>query len=633
MSLVTNVVRRGGSYYFRVRVPTRLIPKVRRRELWRSLRTLDVSQARVRAGLLMALTENLWSALDGEMCVEAIHDLVTEWLKRNLDEDAEARAGLSRRPHKYAIIRRNGLQSEFVRALRADELPGSKDSWNGIVPLPDVKLGPQEAFAFDVAQAFAHDQRQWLRLGGADENLRRRDVGLVEDEVDDLLRQSGFHFDRESDEFFDACMAMLKARAELWAEVRQRAETNWRPEQPQPAERSAAVKVSGPTVARKVGVTLSEGGKAFIPHVARTDRFKPKRQRDYEVGIRTFIEWVGSDLDLAEVTSEQAGGFMNALSFYPANGSKRPGYRNLDFRGRVERATEVGEESLLSPVTIMGKYLTPMRRMFEWYRQSGHSSTIPVNPFEGIKPSKPRWKVPEAKRRPFTDKEVASWLSQPLFTGSRATSQIGLYQSGDLRVSDWRYWLPIISLLTGARPSELLQLTLADIKEAEGVAYFSIRDLGEDQSIKSRKWRQVPIHSRLIELGLPVVMGARQRRSETRLFDIERGAGGYLSDKPSKFFNRMIPKIADPNPDKQGALVLYSTRHSFISKLRSAGIRQDESMQLVGHEEGEFHEVHANYGDHSLVRLREAVNKVTYDLVDWAALKLPKEVLEGKRPY
>src|SRR5690606_5184283 len=142
---------------------------------------------------------------------------------------------------------------------------------------------------------------------------RRREVGLVEEEVDELLKRNGLRFDRESDEFFDACMAMLRARAELWAEVRQRAETNWRPNRPDSSTVVTSVDNRPQSAPRRVGITLSEGAKAFVPHVARTDRFKPKRKRDYEVGIRSFIEWLGADLDLAEVTAEQAGGFMNAL--------------------------------------------------------------------------------------------------------------------------------------------------------------------------------------------------------------------------------------------------------------------------------------------------------------------------------
>lgn len=633
MSLVTNVVRRGGSYYFRVRVPKRLTSKIGRRELWRSLGALDVSRARLKAGLLMALTERLWSALDNAMSADAVQSLLDQWLRENLDEDAEARAGLSRRPHRYAILRGSPFQPEFVRALEPDEVPDPADYPGQMIPLPDVQLQPDERLAYNISRSFPHDQQQSLRLSGADERLRRREIGLVEDDVANLLEKNGISFDRDGDEFFDACMSMLSARAELWGEVRQRAETNWRPSRRDGSSLKPSTEAPPHSEPRKAGVRLSEGCKAFVPHVARTDSFKPKRARDYEVAIRAFIDWVGSDLDLSEVTPEQAGGFMNALSFYPANGVKRPAYRALDFKGRVQLSIESGETEILSPDTISGKYLTPLRRMFDWYRKSGHSGAIPVNPFDGIQPSKPRRKSAGDERRPFTDREVASWLAEPLFTGSRASSQAGLYQRGTVRVSDWRYWLPPISLLTGARPSELLGLALADIKEAEGVTYFSIRDLEEHQSIKTGKWRQVPIHSRLIDLGLLKFIQGRRERGETRLFDILPGAGGYLSDKPSKFFNRMIPKIADPNPDKPGKLVLYSTRHTFISKLRYADVRQDVSMQIVGHEEGEFHEVHAGYGDHSLIRLQEAVNKVSYELIEWNALKLPTEVLEGKQPY
>jgi len=634
MSLVTNVVRRGKSYYFRVRVPKPLRTKVRPVELWRSLRTSDPSTARKRAGAMMALTEALWSALHHVMSPETIDHLISEWLTTNLDDDANERDGLSRRPFPYAILGGTPLEPVFVRGLDHHELPDQTPDSNGLVPLVSVDLADGEWLASNISRSYPHDVKQAMRLMSAEDDLRRRNITVVENDVAALLAERGIAHDRDDDAFFDACMAMLRARAELWKEVRERSETNWRP----PSGSVQTITPTSPThtergPARKMGVTLSEGAKAFVPHVTRTDHLKPKRSRDYEVSIRMFIEWVGSDLDLADVTAEQAGAFMNALSLYPANGSKRPMYRDLDFRGRVELATEKGEEAVLNPDTIAGKYLTPLRRMFDWYRKSGHSASIPTNPFEGIKPSKRRRMAAKDKRRPFTDREVSWWLSLPLFTGAKATSQAGLYQGGELRVSDWRYWLPLISLFTGARPSELLGLTLADIKEAEKVHYFSVRDLGDHQSIKNELWRQVPVHSQLIQLGLLKFVETRRKKGETRLFDIEPGAGGYLSDKPSKFFNNMIRRITDPDPDRPGKLVLYSTRHTVISKLRAAGVRQDVSMQLVGHEDGVFHDVHAGYGDHSLLSLRDAVNKVTYDGVDWDALSLPNDVLAGKRPY
>ncbi|WP_295246150.1 site-specific integrase [uncultured Brevundimonas sp.] len=564
------------------------------------------------------------------MSVEAINALIDEWLRHNLEEDAQAREGLSRRPFRYAIVRGSPLEREFVRGLEAHEIPDPKDYPGGLVPLPNVALAADEAFVHNVSRSYPHDQRQWMRLLGADEALRRRDIGLVEADVSALLKSKGIQLDPESDEFFDACMSMLRARAELAREVRERAETNWRPVQrdadPSPRAYAGAVHAG-----RKIGVSLTEGARSFIPQAARTEGISAKRKRDYEIAVRSFVEWVGEDLDLADVSSKQAGSFMNALGLYPVNGVKKARYRELDFRGRVELSKELEDEDVLNPTTINGKYLTPLRKMFEWYRRSGFTEVLPVNPFDGVAASKPRHRSRKDARRPFTDQEVRGWLSQPLFIGSRSPSQAGLYLSGDVRVSDWRYWLPLISLFSGMRHGEVLGLALADFKTADGVHYFSLREGTEEQSLKTdSSWRKVPIHEELIRLGLLEYVQSRQRRSETMLFDLPEGGVPSLSDRASKFFVRMVQKIADPNADAPGQLVPYSTRHTVISKLRNASVRQDVSKTLVGHEDGD---VHAGYGDHSLASLQEAINRISYRDLDLTKVRLPSEVLEGKRPY
>jgi integrase len=630
MSLVTNVVRRGGSYYFRVRVPQSLKTKVRRRELWKSLRTLDPSTARPRAGRMMALTEALWSALDRAMSVQAIDGLIGEWLNANLNEDAAARVGLSRRRYPYAVVKGSPFEPEFVRGVEPSEIPEPVYDANGVSPMFSPELAEGERLVSDVSRTFAHDEKQWFRLSGAEDALRRQDIGLVEAEVSALLTKAEIVLDPEGDEFFDACMMMLEARAQLARDVIHRIQTGWRPGSSNGGKVAPIKTQPVSTTNIRLGVSLLEGSKQFVPHVGRTESLKPKRLRDYEKAIGAFVDWLGEDRDLADVTPEEAGAFMNALCHYPANGAKRPIYRDLDFRGRVERSLATNEVAVLDAVTIAGKYLTPVRRMFEWYRKSGHSASIPRNPFDGIAPSKPRRKAASEKRRSFSDNEIRSWLSQPLFVGSEALSQAGLYRSGTMRHSDWHYWLPVISLFTGCRPGEVLGLSLDDIKVEAGIHYFSVRDLRDEQSIKTGEWRRVPIHESLLALGLLTMVESRRKRGLERLFDLEPGAGGYLSDKPSKFFNRMIPKITDPNTDRPGNLVLYSTRHTVISKLREADVRQDVSKEIVGHEDGD---VHAGYGEHSLARLKDAINKVIYDGLDLERLRLPTEVLEGKRPY
>jgi hypothetical protein len=112
MAVLTNVFRRGGVYYFRARVPASLSAKVGRRELWRSLRTREISTARRRGSALFGLTEALWRDLQHAMRPDEVQLLIDGWVLAKLDEDAEARQGADRE----SLQRHNDKQMEAFGA-------------------------------------------------------------------------------------------------------------------------------------------------------------------------------------------------------------------------------------------------------------------------------------------------------------------------------------------------------------------------------------------------------------------------------------------------------------------------------------------------------------------------------------
>ena len=95
MSLSSNIVLRGSTFYFRCRVPADLISPVGRRELGRSLRTADRGLARSRSAALHAAAQRLWAELRFAMTREEIDRLVQRWLAEELANDAAARVELS----------------------------------------------------------------------------------------------------------------------------------------------------------------------------------------------------------------------------------------------------------------------------------------------------------------------------------------------------------------------------------------------------------------------------------------------------------------------------------------------------------------------------------------------------------
>lgn len=169
---------------------------------------------------------------------------------------------------------------------------------------------------------------------------------------------------------------------------------------------------------------------------------------------------------MGDVTAEHAGDYQVALGQYPTNARKRAAYRQLPtFEQRRAKAVAIGETSLLGPVTINGKYLTPLRRIFDWHAKAGSGLT---NPFAGIEARKPRQADPRKKRRGFSTTELQRLFDLPVFTGAEADTGSGVTRPGSIRVSDWRYWVPLICVFTGMRLNEACGLALADIKVEQG---------------------------------------------------------------------------------------------------------------------------------------------------------------------
>ena len=68
-------------------------------------------------------------------------------------------------------------------------------------------------------------------------------------------------------------------------------------------------------------------------------------------------------------------------------------------------------------------------------------------------------------------------------------------------------------MVTGARRTEIAQLKVGDLRQAEGAIWFlDFTNEGEDQSLKNlSSARSVPIHAELIRLGLVEFVSARAR--------------------------------------------------------------------------------------------------------------------------
>jgi len=182
-------------------------------------------------------------------------------------------------------------------------------------------------------------------------------------------------------------------------------------------------------------------------------------------------------------------------------------------------------------------------------------------------------KMKYVDRNPFSeglpfDREGLANEQSRVFTNNELQQYVDLladyYNPDALEMT----WLPIIMMYSGMRPNEVAQLYIDDIQTTpEGSPFFRIiKNVERKQWVKSNATRAVPIHEKLIELGLTDYVERMKLAGESQLFPnckLQKNTNYYYSDAMSTGINAIINLHIDS--DKK--LRLYSLRKNFRSAL------------------------------------------------------------------
>ncbi len=223
-------------------------------------------------------------------------------------------------------------------------------------------------------------------------------------------------------------------------------------------------------------------------------------------------------------------------------------------------------------------HLEKTRRFFEWMQATGHltnENPIPKEPLPAPKRNN------KAARHSMSDTDATRVFSHRIFTQHRGVLTKKAIQHPH------HFWLPLLCLFTGMRPSEACQLYAEDVELVGDCWCLRIDDRFEGQSLKTPSaQRYVPIHHKFVEIGfIKFVEDIRASQGQdVRLFPEITPVQGYFSHTPGKWFNHNLR-------DKQNLpkeATLYAFRHAFRDKLFAQHPSPEYLQRMMGHQGSDY---------------------------------------------
>ncbi|WP_462104253.1 site-specific integrase [Campylobacter concisus] len=263
--------------------------------------------------------------------------------------------------------------------------------------------------------------------------------------------------------------------------------------------------------------------------------------------------------DITAISRDDLLKFRNTLAHIPTKLNQKAKYKDKN----LEQIIHMGKnDAKLSQVTIQ-KYMIRVVQFFKYCYNSDYISKSIVNDLNVKVEINPM----ERKVLPYSKEEANA-----IFKIVQNFKDINKSPSKRISANDL-YYITMIAAYSGMRINEIVQLRARDIIQHNNVLCFSInRDDGKStKNINSI--RLVPVHSKLIELGLMEFVKKRVSANKS-IFKVSN------KDFSEIFRSQIQRKLISSDKQK----TFYSFRHYFIDTLVQQEVEPNIIAQIVGHE-------------------------------------------------
>lgn len=570
---IRHLLYRQGRYYTRVVVPVELRPIIGKRELFEALG----------ADRAQALRKHVLAVAEMQGVLDAARKGVEKPRQaRRLTTDEAARA------HYDAEL----VIDELARDAPARDDSGDFDCMSDPADFRARFLPGYQNALTRVASGRATDDEIRAAIGWAiDDFAERGKVTLIEG----------------STEWRRFARTLAGVHIETLKRVQERDQGDFAgtPSHPTLTLKAAPASKDDPLASRILGAdstkTLAEVAQRFLAE----RNAKPSTNFEYEVAVRILDEHLGEPKPIYSITRADIHELKRALAEAPASYTKRFPGKSFPEAIKANKARRAPFPTLAAH-TINNKYLSKLNAIFTW---AVGNDIIPDSPVAGIKIDKV--KATEKPRVNFSPDDLTRIFRPPFFDRTKTLGEM--------------QWAMILSLYTGARPSELAQVKLDSIHHERGVLVIAIEE--ETKNVGSQ--RMIPVHTDLLKLGFADHVTALRQRGATHLFPdwyakgmaAKAGAQAKFGIEENRltlnhYFPRFLPKQFNGTILRRVGIAdrrktWYSFRHTFKTGLALAGVDKPTRDYLCGHKD---YSAGATYvHEISIETMKAAIKKLMFD--------------------
>lgn len=390
---------------------------------------------------------------------------------------------------------------------------------------------------------------------------------LWSEEVEDFAAARGYRFDDSTRQFSDLCRAINEAAIKAVTDNLARLEgeviaTPSEPERPSLRKAQSVPKTELQATMKELSEELS---------ASRANPVSRATQDARNTAVRYWTE-AFDNLPHSSITRAHVSEWLELLACLPVRPTRSE--RRLPIRKLVEKY-EGREAQRLSSKTLFG-HITKLTTIWNFAERRGLIEADKRNPFSrhDIRSNTSR------RATGLTIAELNKMLSLPVFTaGERPAGCRG----------EAAYWMPLILLFTGARPSEVAQLLTSDFQSRKDGLYITFTDEGEHPAIGERRLktsesdtgrRAFPVPQALIDLGIADYLTWLEKQGQSAVFpDLPAWSKG-LAEAWSRWWGPYVRKAGAIPADKRQA---REFRHCFPTAARASGVSGEALAYIQGH--------------------------------------------------